>query len=272
MKLLLCMLLLLPLAAIAQTCEHDASVHSQIALVEFVGAESVDPASLAAIISDLQKNINDECQLGDELSERARDGFQRIGYFKALTHQRQLTELEGTPKLRRFAVKIKVDPGAQYRLDHVAFSGETVFSDSELRAAVPMNDGDLFDVQKMRTALQNLRDKYGARGYINSTPVPNTEIDDERKRIVVTFDLDEGDQYRFGKLIIVGEKSLPPQARVRLTKSWLALEGKTFTSDDLKKYVEQNHDILSSGSLDHRELVKLATKTVDYVVGAKETP
>jgi outer membrane protein assembly factor BamA len=217
------LLLLSTTPLICQTCEHDASEHAKLESVEFVGAENVNPEVVATMIGRLRQDINEECQLRTEFEERVLDQFQRFGYFKALTEDHAtLRALNGTPKLKPFAARIKVNPGDQYRLDHIGFAHATVFPESDLRGAVPMVDGEIFDVEQMRVGIKNLQHKYGSRGYINFTPVPNTEIDDERKRITVTFDLDEGDQYRFGELLLSGPEPRPGIGK-RLIEQWNSL-------------------------------------------------
>lgn len=176
-----------------QTCEHVGPSNFQIARVEFVGADSVDPAGIGTIIGNLEERVLEECQFKEELRDRIRDQFQRLGYFKAeVRDDISYRELSATGDLKKVSLRVVVDPGKQYRLDHLSFSGGTVFSADELRAMVPMKDGDIFDTEKMRVGLKNLRDKYEARGYVNFVPVPNTEIDDAKQKIAVTFDLDEG--------------------------------------------------------------------------------
>jgi len=252
----------------AQSCEHDAAEHVRVDKVDLVGAESVDPNITAAIIGNLQKDISEECQLKLEFLERLRDGFQQAGYFKALPGDGiSLQELQGTPTLKRFAVKVTVNPGEQYRLDHFAFTGGTVFSDTDLRATVPLVDGEIFNVEKMREALKNLRDKYGSQGYINFTPVPNTEIDDEKKRITITFDLDEGEQFRVGRLIFDGPEPCPGEY-AKLVDAWAPYVGRVWNRELFQRWTETMQrlqgDCASKALLDHGQKVNPSTKTVDY--------
>ena len=73
-----------------------------------------------------------------------------------------------------------VEEGERYRLKAVIFSGnKTVTNVDLLRRAIPMKDGDIFNTKLMRDGIKNLHDLYGALGFINFTPVPDTEIDDE---------------------------------------------------------------------------------------------
>jgi outer membrane protein insertion porin family len=75
-------------------------------------------------------------------------------------------------------------------------------------------------VEMMRKGLKNLRDAYGEHGYINFTPVPNTEIDEEHKLITVTFDLDEGAQYSVRRIEFKGNTT----TRDKVIRRELALE------------------------------------------------
>lgn len=48
-----------------------------------------------------------------------------------------------------------------------------------------------------------MRKVYGERGYINFTPVPNTNVYPD-KTIRLTIDIDEGKQFRIGEMRVLG--------------------------------------------------------------------
>ncbi|MGZ4814593.1 MAG: POTRA domain-containing protein [Terriglobales bacterium] len=263
-------------ACLGQTCEHIGPSNFQTVRVDFVGADSVDPASIGAMIANLEKDILEECQFKEELQERIRDQFQRFGYFKVDVHN-DITyrQLSANADLQKVSVRVMVDPGRQYRLDHLAFTGGTVFSADELRALVPMKDGDIFDVERMREGLKNLRDKYVAKGYINFTPVPNTEIDDQRDRITITFDLDEGQQFRVGRLILNGVEPYAGAGQ-QLLDAWKPHEGQIYDCELWHKLFDSRQKrgtqgavsaILSSEvrrSSEPKISVNNNTKTIDF--------
>ena len=83
-----------------------------------------------------------------------------------------------------------------------------------------MKDGDVFNVELMRKGIKNLRDLYGHLGYINFTPVPDTEIDEEHKMVTVKFDLDEGKQFSVRRIEFVGNTT----TRDKVIRRELALE------------------------------------------------
>ena len=83
-----------------------------------------------------------------------------------------------------------------------------------------MKDGDIFNAELMRKGIKNLRDAYGAAGYINFTPVPDTEIDEEHKTVTVKFDLDEGKQFSVRRIEFQGNTT----TRDKVIRRELALE------------------------------------------------
>ena len=56
---------------------------------------------------------------------------------------------------------------------HIVF-----FSVDELRGQFPIADGDIVHVDKIRKGLEDLRRLYVSQGFIDFTPVSNTETDD----------------------------------------------------------------------------------------------
>src|SRR5207302_4516626 len=64
-----------------------------------------------------------------------------------------------------------------------------------LKSAFPLKQGDLFSTEKVRKALETYGKIYGEYGFIDFTPEPETEIDEEKKIINLTLKFDEQKQY-----------------------------------------------------------------------------
>jgi outer membrane protein insertion porin family len=81
-------------------------------------------------------------------------------------------------------------------LKEITFSGnKAIRNNAALRSAFKIKDGDIFDTEAIRKGLDELRKSYAALGYINFTPVPNTEADDDKRLISLRIDVDEGKQF-----------------------------------------------------------------------------
>jgi hemolysin activation/secretion protein len=184
----LCVLLLLSSAALAQHCK-DGRTPIQIAKIDFELTPGLTPELRQAITENIKAHNTDGCETSNEMAERARDLLQQRGYFKAHVQDPRwkIVGNSGRSELELFLV---IELGEIYRLAHIGFR-DTPFGADELRTAVPLADGEIFNVEKVRQGLKNLRDLYHSHGYTNFTPVPNTEVDDEHRLITLTFDLSD---------------------------------------------------------------------------------
>jgi outer membrane protein insertion porin family len=188
------------------------------------------------ILENLLSRTYDATKLSED-AERVRDAYQQKGYFKALV-QDPKTNIHDTHGFRipfiqkgggkSVDITMPVEEGEQYRLKEVKFSGNKAITNTEaLRRLIPMKDGEIFNTELMRKGIKNLRDAYGALGYINFTPVPDTEIDDEHKMVTVKFDLDEGKQFFVRRIEFQGNTT----TRDKVIRRELALEeGQVYNS------------------------------------------
>ncbi|HXZ80914.1 MAG TPA: outer membrane protein assembly factor BamA [Terriglobales bacterium] len=166
----------------------------------------------------------------EEDAERVRDAYQQKGYFKAVV-QTPKTEIHDTSGFhfpivqkgggKAVDITMPIEEGDRYRLGTISFSGNKAVTNTDLlRRLIPMKDGDIFNVELMRKGIKNLRDAYGELGYINFTPVPDTEIDEDKKVINLKFDLDEGKQYFVRRIEFKGNTT----TRDKVIRRELALE------------------------------------------------
>src|SRR6202166_1270778 len=143
----------------------------------------------------------------DEDTERVRAEFQNRGYFKVLV-QEPKTQIHDTghqgfhiPLLQAGPGKVvditmPIEEGDKYTLGEITFKNNKAVSNIKaLRALFPIKDGDTFDRSKVAKGLENLGKAYGQLGYINFTSIPNTPFDEEKKRVFLDIDVDEGKQF-----------------------------------------------------------------------------
>jgi outer membrane protein assembly factor BamA len=81
-----------------------------------------------------------------------------------------------------------------------------------LRSLVPLRDGDILDVSNLREAFDALKKLYASSGWIDFTPTPNFDIDDDLRRVDLTLELDQEHRYRVGRINILGEN--PPAEKI----------------------------------------------------------
>jgi outer membrane protein assembly factor BamA len=145
----------------------------------------------------------------DEILEVSiRMAWQDNGYFKVLPDGKSQTVFEDAEG-QHVIVTIHVEAGKQYWLGNVAFRSSDpdqplVFSVGELRPLLALQEGDVFNVTKIRESLDAMKGRYGENGYINFVATPNTEVNDSTQRISIIFEFDQGKQFRISQVEVHG--------------------------------------------------------------------
>jgi outer membrane protein assembly factor BamA len=119
---------------------------------------------------------------------------------------------------------VGVEEGEQYRLKTIRFVGRPAFPESALRAQFPISEGSVFNRSKIGSGLENLRQLYGAKRYVNLSAVAETMVAVASHQISLSIDLDEGMNFRCGKLLVQGGESRPG-AREKVLSTWKTYEG-----------------------------------------------
>lgn len=192
----------------------------------FVHTPSLTPADKQRIRREIRHTVTpcgDFNEALQETGERLRLIYQERGYFKVQVADPEFKTVRRNGRLEQIDVTISVEEGRQYRLKDISFTGGSVFPVAALRRQFPIKSGDIFDRDKISVGLENLRKLYGASGFIDFTPVPDTVVDDDPGLISLKIDIDEGVLFRWGALIINGIES-QPGARERLLEAWRAFK------------------------------------------------
>ena len=199
--------------------------------IRITGAATVPPEIKQAIRKEIARTVTDPAQVPNEMLERIRDQFQQYGYFKALVSDPVRKEVWEQGVLKEIDLTVKTDVGDRYRVGDIQFVNQTVFNSATLRTMIPLQRGDVFNVEEMRQGLKALRSSYCERGYVNFTPVPSMDIDEDHLLINVTFDIDEGSQFRYGTLTLDGLEPYPGAGK-KLLEGWKLHEGQIYSCAD----------------------------------------
>jgi hypothetical protein len=175
---------------------------------------------------------------------------------------------------QHYYVSLHVNEGAQYRLDTIRFrkllprwsssdlaeatnnqgesdsSDETqrsaigeedrpFFSDEELRKQIPLLDGEIFRTDKILEGIENLKKLYGSHGFVDFAAAPTTDLDKNTNTASLMLYLDEEQQYRIGKIQVIGLDSAT-QARL----SWVQKPGEIYDDNKIPRFFEINEHLL----------------------------
>lgn len=237
-----CFLSLLAIAA-AQT--HLPGTNQSIRDIILEGVTAIPAAEqqriVEGVLNQIRAGIHDNGKSYiDQIAERIRFEFQNRGYFKVLVDDPFIKVVANNSGQEIVDLVISLDEGDQYRLKDIGFVGEVAFSAAELRATFPIANGEIFNRTKVASGLDNLRELYCKKGYLNFSAVPEQEIDEQAHTISLTIDLDGGSVFRLGKLIVEGQES-EPHAREKLLNTWKSYEGRTYDCSILKRFLRDLH-------------------------------
>lgn len=177
---------------------------------EFEGPIHLSEAGREKLIADLRQHRPPADSKWIEAVEEVgvRGAWQDEGYFRA-NGRVKARVLYADAEAQHVSLTIAVDEGLQYRLNDIRFReadprDPELFPTAELRKLIPLNDGELFNVERIREGLDALRKFYGSKGYIDFTAEPLMDFDDVRQRVSLVLNLDEQKQFRVGKIEILG--------------------------------------------------------------------
>ena len=147
----------------------------------------------------------------EEDKERLRNAYQTKGYFRAtvLKHDLETRDQKGRslfpiPLLKKKKAKlanihVTLDEGEQYRRGKLSFTDVELFRvpDQVLGPVFAMTEGAIFDVEKLRKGMENLKKLYGEFGYIDFVAEPSFEFREENDTPLIDLNLavDEGKQF-----------------------------------------------------------------------------
>ena len=190
----------------------------------------------------------------NEFSERIRYAVQRRGYFRPEIGEAEITVISETPAEVVIDVSARVNAGPLYRFDSIVLEGYKAFPSEQLRAQFSISPGDIFDVEKVRKGLENLRRLYADNGFINFTPVPDTEVLDPGNRIRLTVTLDEGARFYFGDLQLTGLSQNLETAQT-VAADWASCKGKPYSGTELEEFMKRHQELLPPGFRPERNLL-----------------
>lgn len=177
---------------------------------------SIDCAACAGLTPAEQKNLH-KAVIGTRFSashpqdaaDRVRNAIQNLGFFTAVVRDPVVEVIDPQDPTRVRLRFIDVTIGGRYRLRQLNWVGIKAFSASRLDAVFLLHPGDIFGVSKVRQGLEVVKRLYGTDGYINMVCTPDTEVHKEDQTIALTFNVEEGIQFRISVIRLLGLRTMP---------------------------------------------------------------
>ena len=134
----------------------------------------------------------DRSKLDMDLEAGVRDLYQSAGYFKVVVKDPILTTIDvnreglgplpliGRQRGKATNITIPIEEGEQYHMGRLVIRSADPEKGLSLKreyleTIFPLHQGDIFDISKIRKAIENYNKLYGVYGYIDFTAVPLPE-------------------------------------------------------------------------------------------------
>jgi outer membrane protein insertion porin family len=201
--------------------------------------------------------VKDE-QLQSEVQTKARGTFSRalvqgdVQRIVDIYQHNGRYDVQVIPKVidlpnGRVDLVYEINEGAKTGVEKIVFVGNQAFSDYRLKDVIKtgvtnwlsfLKSNDIFDVDRIEVDRDLLRRFYLRNGFADVRIVSAVgEYDPSGKGFVVTFTIDEGQQYHFGAVNIVS--SVPAVAGEALRYKLRVESGRVYNADAIEKSVEE---------------------------------
>ncbi|PYT77169.1 MAG: hypothetical protein DMG41_19890 [Acidobacteria bacterium] len=194
--------------------------------------------------SDLIAEVEDKVVRAEIAGWPDRENQGYIGFSLTATSK----TLRQEPRLLHVLVTIQVDEGQQRRLKEIGFryvgtEPATARLDSvNLRKLIPLNDGEVYNRDRFQAGLHAVSRAYHEQGFIDLAYNVERQSDDTDRSVAIFVELNEGKQYRWGNIQVIG---LDPKVE-RLLKSQLKM-GTPVNPKLIEDFYRDNESLLPVG-------------------------
>ncbi|EAQ03312.1 outer membrane protein, OMP85 family protein [Pseudooceanicola batsensis HTCC2597] len=175
--------------------------------VTFEGNRRLDDEALASVVQSKPRLVFSPTRAESDAA-RIAEAYSQEGRISARVTPRIIRRSDN-----RVDLVYEVFEGRNTEINRIGFVGNRVYSDRRLRRVLETKQAgllrqlirrDTFQEDRLQFDQQVLRDFYLSRGYIDfRTTAVDAELARERDAYFVTFNVQEGQQFRFGDITVV---------------------------------------------------------------------
>ncbi len=210
--------------------------------VSFEGNRRLKDDALGALITSAERRVFNP-RIAEEDAENISEAYSAAGRLAARVTPRIIKRSDN-----RVDVVFEVFEGDVVEIERLSFVGNRVFSDRRLRGVLETKQAGLFRTlvrsdtfieDRLQFDQQLLRDFYQSRGYIDfRTNAVSAELSQERDGHFVAFNIQEGQQFKFGEITTVSEIN-------------------TVDGDDYQEIIKVRPGVVYSPSLVEQEIARM---------------
>ena len=180
-----------------------------INVINFEGNRRIKDEDLAAIVQSQSRRVFSPT-VAEQDAARISEAYQQQGRLAARVQPRVIRRSDN-----RVDLVFEVFEGGVVEIERIGFVGNSAYSDNRLRRVLETKQAgifralirrDTFVADRIEFDKQVLSDFYQSRGYVDfRTTGVNAELAEERDGYFVTFNVEEGQQFRFGEILVTSD-------------------------------------------------------------------
>jgi outer membrane protein assembly complex protein YaeT len=204
----------LPSDAVGVHFEVDEGEKLKLRRIEFVGNEAKSDDELAdglktkrwrwysLLTSFLDKSGTYSEPVFVQDLETVQSRYLDDGYVRA-----EVGQPEVVPEEDGLVVRVPVTEGEQYRLGQAKLAGDETVDFDALREKLALDDGAVFSRGKLNADLEQIESHYTDRGFFMAKVQPLTRVDEDKKEVDVTYEVEKGSLYFLREIDVTGNQT-----------------------------------------------------------------
>jgi len=138
-------------------------------------------------------------------------------------------------------VTLGVDPGPQYKLVRIEWSGNQEFATEKLQGFIHARPGAPANAVELAADLEEVRNLYGSHGYLNAAVKLEPQLDDAAATAIYHLAVREDNVYHMGELEFRGIDNI---LAAKLRSRWKLRPGEVYDSSYLRQFLTEANKLL----------------------------
>jgi outer membrane protein insertion porin family len=208
----------------------------EVRRVNFVGNKAASDRDLRSVMltqeTDLLSFVTSAGTYREDVFQRdmllLTSYYQDRGYVYVKVHD---PKFELSPDKRSLYITIPIDEGIAYNLGKIEFQGELLEDEEKVRQRLRVKTGETFSRSKLGQDMNDLMEQYQDKGYAYVNIIPQTAVDESKRRVDVTFEIQRGSAVSFDRINIRGNTRTRDKV---IRREMRVVEGEPYNSSRLE--------------------------------------
>ncbi len=181
----------------------------------------------------------------------------------------------GEPKIRlaedkeSLLVDVSITEGDQYRVGEIAFTGDILYPEHEIRKKMRTEPVEVFSRANLRADIGTITDMTADKGYAFNNVSPQTSPNPETKTVDLLFEVEKGDLISIERIFIAGNTKTRDKVARREMR---LIEGELYSATGFKR---SKQNLMNTGYFEEANISSSRGSTADKLninVDLKEKP